>query len=456
MNIKKIYSVLALSVLVIAALSCNLGAPSLPPISEAISVPKSTATPLPTLAFTPTPTPPKTQVEIWSYSMLYRDGACPAPGEHSLLALAAYLDTRETAIQDAELEITLKMLPGSETATFITNHYSIGKSTQGESGFGFPLDVGVIMMSEFPNQAIAPQAVEVTYTLSLLDGNMNPLATLPPESFIFCSSTPQDVSDFRAARGSKLGSGTPDLAVQMVVSRYDSAKDEGTLEMTVCNIGSEVASPFYGGIQANGTSVQMTYNASLRPGECAGVFDPASTFQFYGITQSGTVPVQASINPQDGNDPPANNVFTNPAMLIDHIVTAKDDLTAYQKCRTSQPHQMCWGEAPDTPKSDPHEVLKAWEGVSVIVPFDYATLANLQLSTLANCRTQVVNFLGESSPIRMQMLLSQSSGFGAGTGGMELLDTEDIFQLMLSGIHPEINWNNVFSGQCGLSNYLSP
>ncbi|RME05645.1 MAG: hypothetical protein D6803_08505 [Anaerolineae bacterium] len=444
--------------LILASLACNLGVPTPtpPPISGPAPVPASTA--VPTIALptpTVTPIPPKVRMEVWSYPMLYRDGACPAPGENSLLAIAAYLDPAEKIGQDAGLELTLKMLPGGETATLRTNHYPIGKSPQGEPGFGFPLDLGVIMMSQFPNQAVAPQGIEVTYTLSLLDGNMNPMASLPPKTFMFCSSNAQDVADFRAARAAKLGAGTPDLAVWQILTRYDGAQPEGTLEITVCNLGSEVASPFDGSLAVGDNQVHLVYNANLRPGECAGVFDPASTFQFYGITQPGKVQVQASINPQDGNDPPGNNTLSG-SVNIDHTATAADDLSKYQTCRSSQTHEMCWGQAPDTPKSDPHEVLKAWDGMSVIAPFEYASLANLQLGTMANCRTQITNLLGANAAIRMQMLVSDYSAFGVGTAGMEFLDTIDAYQLLLSGIHPEINWNAAFSGQCGLSNYLSP
>lgn len=453
--------ILVLIALLIGALACN--APTGEQQSPVDSAPRvtvgATAIPLPTL--TPQTSSqsnpvdmPGERVEAWSYPMLYKNGACPAPGDPSMFTVAAFLADSETKIQPAVF-FTFTVYPSMDSTSFSLGLSEFGTTPAKKTGYSTFIDMGTELTQSFPGLVGAPEAIEINFSIEVYDDSGQIVSTVvEDQSIMFCSSNPQDVAQYQAAWHNRTVEGTPDLVAWQTLLRYDGAQPEGTFEMTVCNVGTGTASPFEGQIDVNGVSARITRDQRLQPGECTDVFDPASSFSSFGVTQPGSVQVQGTIYPQDGDDPLGNNSFSRP-MTINHLNTIVDDLNAYQNCRASQNHYSCWSNVQGTPIGEnPHEVMKSRDGASVIVPVEFDAIAALHVADLVSCSTQIEEYLGVDFPVEignnMRMFDSVENGHYASYLGIELISEQGfMFQWILSGHQPLFNWNYTLKGLCG-------
>ncbi len=254
-----------------------------------------------------------------------------------------------------------------------------------------------------------------------------------------------------------------DLAVWQILLRYDGALLQGTLEATICNIGSSPSQPFEVVITANGVSRQIAAQEGLAPQKCAAVFDQQASFETFGITQLQSVSVKVEVFSIHSDDPPSNNLLEQDVDIPVLIPRSDPNQVAeYQECRNEFEHWECIDLLYGEPAAvDPLEVKKQWGDYAAIVPYEYEAIAALALADLRLCTEDLEAYLGiplPVEPIYEHFALSEEISTNYASAVHIVLiarQNSPYFSDLAAGAHVFINWENVFTGKCSQAHELA-
>lgn len=192
-----------------------------------------------------------------------------------------------------------------------------------------------------------------------------------------------------------------DLAIRQILLRYDGQREQGSLEVTVCNLGTATAGATALQLRVNGVAFDLSVPARLAAGNCADVYDPASEFSSFGIAEAGSYDLGATVTPAAPDDPPANNTLAQ-VTAISQLgpLGPTSDLAGFSACY--QPGvsglEDCFGSVLFDALPDPHEVKKQMGDWVVITPAEFEPLAAWTLADNALCARNLSEYLGVPMP----------------------------------------------------------
>ena len=244
--------------------------------------------------------------------------------------------------------------------------------------------------------------------------------------------------------------GPADLAVWQTLLRYDGQQPQGTFEITVCNLGVETAPPFEADLTANGVTRRLAASEPLGQYECAGLYDPTSNFETFGISQTGNVTVSAALYPTSQGDLPDNNTFQEEVALPSIGPISDDSLMhLYKECRQTSDHEDCLLYLSQDPPADPHMIKKQSGPVIVLAPADYDFLAEEYLAGNALCAEKLQAYMGFAPPHPITQHLVIGDGMGASHAaeiGIMVIVPADNFPDLVSYM-PD-NWKATLTEVC--------
>ena len=311
-------------------------------------------------------------------------------------------------------------LPGGAAPS---NEVSMAEAVAGTQTAAAPLELPAVEPSpEEPNPEVQPQEA-------------------PP------ADAPQPEGDAQTPLQSPA-----DLTIWQTLLRYDGQQPQGTFEITVCNLGVETAPPFEADLTANGVTRRLAASEALAQYGCVSLFDPASNFETFSITQTGNVTVSAVLYPASEGDPPDNNTSQTEVALPSIGPVSGNSMPQYLECRKQYSHNDCMQFLPQDPPADPPMIKKQSGPFIVLAPSADSYLAAGYLADNVLCAERLETYLGfpPQHPITQHLIYSEGSGMvhSAAMGIlMEIPEENEAVFSNLVDYYPN-NWEATLKGDC--------
>ena len=242
--------------------------------------------------------------------------------------------------------------------------------------------------------------------------------------------------------------GGAEVVVWQILQRWDGALPLGSFEATVCNLGQVPAGGLEAVLAANGVEARVTLPEVPARG-CVDAYDPASTFETFGVTEGQTVTVRAAVSGVG-----AEVAFREEAITVGRLSAAPTpELLA--ACAGREPVAYCVPGNAVAVFAEPHEVMKQRERYAAVVPADWEPLAAMAVADMTICLPRLEGYLGMLLPGNNTPLMwrfAESADlywFRSGNGITEIqLASTRFYEGVLSGQFAQHSWEWAFAGLC--------
>ena len=249
----------------------------------------------------------------------------------------------------------------------------------------------------------------------------------------------------------------PDLQVFQILLRYDSAREMGTFEATICNKGPSYDGEFSVTISTSNGSADAVFDGEIKTFSCLGVFAAERDFSTFGVTSPGIVAVSVTVK-VDGVD-----VATFDEQVdVPQIPVAVDPsaLAGLKKCRSFGIAKDCVGLNLYEPIPELDEVKKQSGRYIAITPRAYERVAGFLIADMSICERTVGNYLGIPNPRDVMtetfMVGRESFYFYTAGMGLGLIEPKTAFLEKIASDELDFwKWRNPLRGYCSQAHEMT-
>lgn len=249
----------------------------------------------------------------------------------------------------------------------------------------------------------------------------------------------------------------PELQVFQVLLRYDSARENGTFEATICNKGSAYDGAFTVTISTKNGSAEAGFDGEIKTASCHGVFAQESDFSTFGVTTPDRVDVNVMVS-IDGTQVATFDEQVDVVQIP--VSTDRAALSDLKKCRSFGITKDCLGLNLNDPIPDLDEVKKQSGRYVAITPRAYERVAGFLIADMSICERTIEEYLGIPNPrdVMAEFVMPgrESVYFYSSGMGIGLMEPNTDFLKKIAADELDFwKWRNPLRGYCSQAHEMT-